>query len=348
MPTPQHTIVKPQKLVNAYVALLEQSLILPNLFLKDGVEDFKGSANDTITIKVPGRLPSRDYAFRNDRSAGIVFDTYSEGSTTLTFSGNTYSAVKITDEQVDFDLDNPNSLVPVQARAVGEGISRRCVAEVVNAPYVVTLGNAQVNLRRAMIEARKVLNKFNVPAEGRVFIVGSDYEAAMLDDDKLNLASNVGEAEAVSALREAVIGRRYGFTIVADPTLPAGDGYALAADAFALRTAVPTIPQSAPFGATASYEGLALRWIKDYDTEFMQDRSVVNTYVGTTYVKDRFGYWDAASTPKQEKVGTQDHFVRAVKVTLAGETSFAGTAELTSITGVQKSTLWDGDGVLTD
>lgn len=349
MATTPHTVVKPAVLINAYLGLLEQTLILPKLFLREGVEQFKGTASDTVTIKVPGRLPSRTYAFRNDRSSPIVFDVYTETSTTLTFGGREYSAVKVIDEQVDFDFQgNPNSLVPAQARAVGEGINRKCVDAVKNAPYTVTLGNAGLNLRRALIESRKVLNKFLVPAQNRVFIVGSDYEAAMLDDDKLNLASNVGEQEAVSALREAVIGRRYGFTIIADPTVPSDTAYALGEDAFALRTAVPTVPQSAPLGATASYDGFALRWIRDYDTEYMQDRSVLDCYVGTTYVKDRFGYWNTTPNPDTEAVGTEDHFVRGVKVTLAGETAYAGSAELTTLTGVQKSTLWDGDGVLTD
>lgn len=353
MPTAQHTIVKPQVIVDTAVGVLEQELVLPKLFTPAGIDQFKGTANDTITLRVPGRLPARNYAWRNDRTNPIVLDTYSESTTTLTFGGNLYQGVEIIDEQVDMDLANPDSLVPVQARAIASQLNKNCVDAVLNQQVPATIGNCELNPKRALIEARKTLNKFKLPAsQTRYLLVGSDFEAMLLDDDKLNLASAVGETEAVNALRDATIGRRYGFTIITVPELPATEAYAMTSDAFVLRTAVPSVPVSAPFGATTNFEGFALRWIKDYDTLYFRDRSVLNTYWGTAAIKDRFEYWDGGATPAQEKISVNDHFVRAIKLKIAGESAFhlsgsAGT-EFTAITGVQKSTLWDGDGNLAD
>ena len=45
-----------------------------------------------------------------------------------------------------------------------------------------------------------------------------------------------------------------------------------------------------------------LRWVRDYDSEFMQDRSVVNTYAGFRAVEDVLVGWD--ETNKVEVVST--------------------------------------------
>ncbi|MGW3113523.1 hypothetical protein [Streptomyces sp. NPDC001091] len=38
--------------------MLEQELLIPNLFRKQGVDQFKGAENDTISMKVGGICPS--------------------------------------------------------------------------------------------------------------------------------------------------------------------------------------------------------------------------------------------------------------------------------------------------
>lgn len=78
MPTIQHQVVRPQKLVNTAVGMLEQELLIPNLFQEQCVDQFKGAENETISMKVEGILPFHDYAWRNNRSSPIVFDEYAE------------------------------------------------------------------------------------------------------------------------------------------------------------------------------------------------------------------------------------------------------------------------------
>src|SRR5690606_42060607 len=115
-----HTIVKPQKLVDAAVVLLDREVVVPNLFVKKGVDDFKGTASDTLTMKVPGVLPGRDYARRNDRSAPTVVDEDAEKTVSVSFGAHAYSAVHLTDEQWDFDLQaDVGRLLEAQSRADG-------------------------------------------------------------------------------------------------------------------------------------------------------------------------------------------------------------------------------------
>jgi uncharacterized protein YjdB len=52
----------------------------------------------------------------------------------------------------------------------------------------------------------------------------------------------------------------------------------------------PLVPQGATFGESQSYLGLAMRWLKDYDYANVQDRSLVDTFVGYAIVQDNSSF----------------------------------------------------------
>lgn len=315
-----HQIVKPEKLAAAAVGMLEQELLVPNLFQKESVDQYKGAENDSISVKVEGVLPFHEYAWRNDRSAPIVFDEYAERKISVSFGGNFYNGVKLTDEQNDFDLESWSKLLRPQVKSVARGLGRKAVSTLTGQTYSVVIGDSQANLKGAIIEARRVLNAFHAPEEGRYLLVGTDFEGALLSDAGLNLAQNVGDAEAQSVLLSAKIGRRYGFDIIVDQTIPADAAYAFASSGFIFANAAPTKPQSVPFGATQSFEGISLRWVRDYDPNYMQDRSVVNTYAGFRPVTDVLVGWNP--TDLHEVVGENEFFVRGVKLVLDGASTY--------------------------
>lgn len=354
-----HTIVKPEKIAATAAVSLEESLVVPAVFQREGIEQYKGAENDTINVKVEGVLPYRTYGWRNDRSTPITFDEYSERTIAVQFGGNIYSAVRLTDEQNDMDLKGWAKLMAKQTEAVGRGLEREAVTTLLNAPYNVVLAgkpttgaSVRTTYRSTLIRAREVLNRFRVPTAGRVMLLGSAWESALLNDPDLNLASNVGEGEAVTALREATIGRRFGFDFVTSPELPPNTAVAMVRSAFIFATGAPSVPQSVPFGAGASHNDVALRWVRDYDPNFMWDRSVVNTYKGFRHVVDPLIGVDNAN-PKQAFVSTYEHFVRAIKLDLVatadvlpdtdgGPGSTPESIELGTITGIGYA---DGAGV---
>ncbi|WP_327292449.1 hypothetical protein [Streptomyces sp. NBC_01198] len=347
MPTTEHQVVKPEKLVATAVGVLEQELVLSRLIAREGVDQYKGAEDDTISYKVEGVLPHHSYAWRNDRSTGITFDVYKERKIAVSFGGNTYSAVKLTDEQNDFDLDSWAKLLTPQAKAVARGLEHKVLSTMTGATYNVVIGNAGQKIRSAVIEARRVLNKFHAPKGNRILLVGSEFEAAMLEDPDLVIASNVGDSLAESALRDAVIGRAGGFTIVMDESIPGDEAIAFADSAFFLATGAPSVPQSAPYGATTSFEGFALRWVRDYDSEYMQDRSVVNCYSGTRVVTDPLMYWDPTANGGNgaEVVTDAEYMVRAIKLTLDGASNYpAASSELAKATGISDAAVWTPTG----
>ncbi|MEU4155701.1 hypothetical protein [Actinoplanes sp. NPDC026670] len=315
----QHQVIKPEKIVATAAVLLEEQLVIPAVFRREGIDAYKGADNDAINVTVEGVLPFRTYGWRNDRSAEIQFDEYKERKIQVTFGGDIYNAVKLTDEQNEFDLPGWAKLARKQTEAISAGLEAQATDYLVDAPYAVTLGVSSTQLRKGLIRARATLNKLRVPKAARTLLVGTDWEAALLEDEKLNLAQNVGEGEAVAALREATIGRRYGFNIVVAQDLPPTMAVAMVDSAFIFLNGAPAVPQSVPFGATSSHNGVALRWIRDYDSLRFQDRSIFNTWKGFQHVKDILLGKDEATN--FQYVGQYEHFVRAIQLDLDGEDS---------------------------
>lgn len=322
-----HEVIKPEKIAATAAVALEQALVVPALFQREGIDAYKGAKNDTINVKVEGVLPFRIYEWRSGEPGSstpgvrqaIQFDEYAERTVAVKFGGNIYSAVKLTDEQNEFDLNGWAKLMSKQTEAIGRGLEHEAVQTLLNQSYAVTLGGnvaargGQDDLRKTLIRAREVLNRFMVPKEGRVLLVGTGWETALLSDEKLNLAGNVGEQEAVSALREAAIGRRFGFDIVVSQEVPSDAAFAMHRSAFIFATGAPTVPQSIKAGGTAAHEGVALRWLQDYDADHLTDRSVVNTYKGFRSVSDILVGTDPEG---QSFVSANEHFVRAIKLDL--------------------------------
>lgn len=349
----EHQIVKPEKLSATAVGMLEEELILPNLFTKVGFDEFKGNRDDAVNVKVEGVLPFHLYKFRGDRDVAntgvephegkIKFDEYAERTIQIVMNGRAYSAVHLNDEQYDFDELQWGKLLRPQVKAVARGLQRAAVAELLGAPYAVTIGNTQTDLRGALIEARKVLNRFRVPGDSRILIVGSDFESALLADPELVIASNVGDSRADTALGSATLGRLLGFTVVVDQTMPPAEAIATVPGAMVFANAAPYVPQSVGFGATTSFEGVSLRWMRDYAIEETRDRSLVDCYYGFRAIKDVLVGWDEAN--KTEVISTGEHFVRGIKLMLDGASDYpAAASELATMTGVSDASVWTPSG----
>lgn len=347
-PQQEHEVIKPQKIVDGAVGILENELVLPKMISVSGIDQFKGAQGDTITQRLPGRLPGRIYEFRSKLRPEIVLDVYKEGKVDITMGGHAYSGTGLTDEQAEFDmLGDFGVLLEAQSQAVARVLNEAAVNLVKNAKYAVTIGGAEQDFRGALIEARRILNAFGVPKEQRWLAVGSDFEAAMLNDDRLTFANVVGDNRADNALTNATLGTLYGFRVVADNTLAPSEAYAFVGSGFKLLTAAPAIPRSVNFGATKNYKGFGLRWMRDYDVMRFMDRSVVDAWYGTGIVEDVLypvknkAFLDAADADTPfDPDNLPKAFLRGIKLNVGGASDYSGiTAAITAETGVT-NTAW--------
>ncbi len=83
-----------------------------------------------------------------------------------------------------------------------------------------TTGDAAFDLVR---DARKALNKANVPSDGRILVCNAEFEGLLLGaDSKLTSASAVGDNPS-AGLRNATIGNLLGCSVITSNHLPAVD-----------------------------------------------------------------------------------------------------------------------------
>lgn len=287
-----NTLIKPEKIINQGLGLLQRELVLPRLVQRLGIADFAGSKNDTVNIRIPSILKGREYEWRT-RNAPIEVDDLNEYTLPVTLNKHVYSAVQITDEELTLDIASWGEQVArPQMRAVGEQLEGYIATAMESANYRHTVTYAppvvsdaeDFSFQRAVNAARKHMNRENVPAAGRVILLGADVEERVLNSPHLIKVDTSGTDDA---MREAVIGRLGGFTIIGGVNSVDPDfAVAFHPTAFGFANAAPVVPSGVPAGATATYDSFALRWIRDYDSDYLRDRSVFSSFAGAVSVED--------------------------------------------------------------
>lgn len=326
----QHPVVKPEKIAATAAAALEQQLVVPTVFTREGIENFVGAEGDTINVKVEGVLPYRTFGWRADRATAVVeLDTYKERTVPVTFGGDMYSGVGLTDEQFKMDFDGWAKLATKQTEAIGRGLEYEACDAVRDAPYEVVVTLDRDSIRTSIIQLKGIMDALKAPGR-RTILANPELEALLLSDQTLSSVLHVGEGDGLSALHEATLGRRFGFDFVSATDL--ADSVSMTEGAFIFATGAPDVPESVPFGASASVNGVAIRWIRDYDSMKFRDRSIFNLYYGYRHVTDPLLYRDRLG---QAFVTEGNHFVRAVKVEIGNDFGVeVGNEDLADATGL--------------
>lgn len=285
--------LRAERIIAQGLGLLRRDLILPRMVTRLGIADFRGAKDDTINIRVPAILQAREYEWRT-RTNPIVVDEITEESIPVQLNKHPYNAIAITDEELTLDITDWGAQVASpQIIAVAEKLESYVAAAMQNANYAATpidfLESADPASQaspfyNALVDARKVLNDNHVPTAGRVVALGSAVEAAALKEPGFR---RVDQSGSTDALREAIIGRTAGFTVIGNvQSLPENFAVAFHPSAFAFANVAPEVPAGAAAGATLVFDGLAMRWIRDYDAPYLRDRSVYSAFAGAASVED--------------------------------------------------------------
>lgn len=281
-----NSFLKANQIASQALGLLQRDIVLPNLVWANAAGDFTGAANDTVSLRVPARLDARTRTLR-DNTSGLLLDQLAETKVDISLTTDVYSGVPVTDENLTLDISNFGAQVLApQVRAVAEGVENAVANLMEGATYATTLTLDSTDAWNTVMAARNALNKAYVPMTDRYLVVGSDVELAILKSSHLNTASGSGDSMAQGIIRDASIGRIGGFDVYVSMALPPTHAYAFHRTAYVLGMRAPVIPSGVAYGSSQSYQGLALRWLRDYDPFHQTDRSFVNTWIGTNTVAD--------------------------------------------------------------
>ncbi len=303
--------IKATKVVSTDLAVLEREVVLPGLVWRDAGGDFRGVKDDTISIRVPAFVDARTRVMRSGTT--ITVDEVEETKVDLTLDTHVYKAIGVTDENMTLDIVSFVDQIQRPAlTAVVRKVEDTLATEMTAATYETEMDLDADDPYVSIVRARKALNDARVPMSGRFLAVGSSVEASILESDRLSKFDQSGDN---AALRDASMGRIAGFTAVSVPGLDPDVAIAGHRTAFVLSMQAPVVPDGAAWGASESYNGMALRVLKDYDMVNVKDRLLTDVFIGTATTKDNGTLNDdGIFTPDADESAI---LVRAVKLTLA-------------------------------
>lgn len=323
----EHKVTQDRSIPEVASALVRESLPVLGTFQTFAPDQYfnQGAANK-VSLKVPGALPSRKYAWRNNRKKPILVDTYEETTITLDIQApeNHYSAVELTDEQKEYDLNGSfGELTVHQTTAIVNTLNAEARDQIVNAPVEVGLGvdlsNKTVKEAReigqdafynAFVDANAELNALGVPQVGRSVMVGSRVAAELKKNAKLD---KIQGNNSPHIFADATLGSYAGFTFIEDTTglIEPDEAVAYDMSGFLFWSFAPSLPESAIRGARTNVDGVGLRWIVDYDPSYMLERSVWNSWNAFGYATD---FVIGEDSNGDRAVGTEQYFVKALNM----------------------------------
>ena len=204
-------------------AYILERYLAENVFAALLDRKYEGEATKGNTVHIPGVV------------APAVKDYKANGRTT-TADAITDTGVDILinqEKNFDFYVDDidaaqaDRSLLPLYTEAAGDALvadADRFIANLLVSdgnvmPYSnISTGDAAFNVVR---DARKLLNKANVPSANRVAVVNAEFEALLLGaDSKLTQFDKSGDN---NGLRRATVGSLLDFRVVSSNNLPESD-----------------------------------------------------------------------------------------------------------------------------
>lgn len=260
--------------------ILREELILGRLVYRDAERDFSGGVGTVVNIKTPGTLTARETTLKN--KTPITTDTVAEGTIPVTIDKHVYSAVDMTEEDANLNIEDfGTQILAPQVMAVADKIEANLAAEINKisaAAGAISVSQADpLNAYKAIKNAGIALDKRKVSRSGRTLVLSPDLLSLLLEDDKIIRFESSNDT---GALRDAAVGRLSGWNLYVSNSINGAVGFTR--EAFSLVVRAPRKPEGTAFAASADGNGYALRYLRDYNSDTLTDRSIVSTLMGVT------------------------------------------------------------------
>lgn len=199
---------------------LRAKLVFPSLCNRDYEGDIR-EAGDTVHITGYDDVTVKKYT----RGTNITVDAVTDANKgTLTIEQSDYFAFKVNDldkvqAKADLTGNFTNSAAYNMALNVEKYISG-LMDKAATAPAKTISVTTPSDAYLAVVEARKQLDKQNVPTEGRWIVVSPDFYALLLQDSRFIEGTEAGH----NTLLNGVVGSVSGFTVVESNNVPTVSG----------------------------------------------------------------------------------------------------------------------------
>lgn len=256
--------------------VLRNNAVMANLVHRDYSGEFVAGVGDTVTIRKPAKFEAKEF------TDTISVQDATESGVPVKMDKHLDVSFAVTSKQMTLDIDefSRQLLVPAM-QAFADKVDKYLLALEKDVTSVVTHADGVIK-PEDIIKARKLLGDNAAPLADRRLVVGTAAEADLLTSELFVSAEKVGDDG--TALREASLGRKFGFDMYADQNIVKGDTYtpsiAFHKNAFALVTRPLALPQGATKASIVSYDGFGLRVVYGYDIKTKTDTISIDMLCG--------------------------------------------------------------------
>lgn len=264
------------------IALLNRSLVLPRTVTRIPGGDFDGPNGATITVRVPQPGSS---STQSSPGASLTPADIDEIPVDVSLA-NLYHLKNLTDQEASYELEDfARQVTRVQVEAVAIGAEDTIATAMndldVDLDFAATATEADT--KAIILAAREALGEADAPAGNRWLAVSPSIASRLLSVD---LFVKANESGSTSALRDAMLGRIYGFNVVESNGLTSDTAVAYHSSGFVFANRTPMNPRGATESAAVNEQGIGLRQVFQYNASTASDQSLISTFAGASAVFD--------------------------------------------------------------
>lgn len=269
-----NTFITPSLIAKLALHNLYANAVMPGLVWRDFDPDFAGKQGDTVTVRIPATFTAQEF------SSSITVQNATETSTSVVLNKLLDVSFGITAKELTLNIDEINQrLVMPAMEAMNQKVDNLLLGLRTDVSNNVGTASVTPTDPTILIDAGKLLSDANVPMQRRVAVIDTAAEAEFLRDPLFHQADKRGDTEG---LRNAQIGRKFGFDVFVDQNISDGDGVAFHPTAFVLATRALQKPLGVPDDkcAIVQYKGMGLRVVMDYDVSSKTDTVSIDMLCG--------------------------------------------------------------------
>ena len=273
------------QLANMAIGGFVDTGVLHRTIWKDSGFSGLAGKGDTVNVRRLGKDSAANFA------GTATASTVTQGVTAVTLDEQPYMKRLVTSADKVLKVeDYYGEIIAPDVGAIGEYIEAQVAATLAATGATEITG---ASARAAIIGAREFLTSKKVPLADRFLACSPTFISAILGEDWVT-ADKIGDEG--SALRSAVIGRAFGFTIlesthVADVDFDTGGvdptAYAYHRSGVVMASRTLSAPEGGAKGSSVAADGLSARVVEDWDNSALSDVVTVDTLFGLAETLDQ-------------------------------------------------------------
>ena len=257
-----NTLLTPDIIAREALMVLRNNAVMAKLVHRDYSGEFVSGVGDTITIRKPATFVAKE--FTNE----IELQDATESGIEVKMDKHLDVSFSVTSKEMTLSIENFSKQFIIPAmQSFNDAVDKYLLGLYADITAAVGDGTAAPTSIDWIVDAGAQLNKAKAPMTERRLVLDPLTEAAYLKQGTFHEADKVGDNG--TALREASLGRKFGFDTYMDQNVIEKSGViqnlAFHKNAFALVTRPLALPSGAAKAAIVNYDGFGLRVVYGYD-----------------------------------------------------------------------------------